>query len=153
MEKVLNKEQLADLVDHCNALWGKECYGENLKIQRRAWWEFLHDLDFVEVKHIINRMALSRTYQPRIGEIRVEAFKISYPSAMEAWMELQNNRAAVNNGADGATMAPMTVKTVRKLGPQAMGLQTNSDRDKFIDLYERTVTQEIESLCHTVPIG
>lgn len=149
----MTKDELIDIVDHANSVWGRDVYAEQLKLQRRAWFEFLHDLDFTEVKQIINRMALSRTYQPRIGEIRVEAFKISYPSAMEAWMELQNNRAAVNNGADGAAMAPMTVKTVRKLGSQAMGLQTNSDRDKFIDLYERTVTQEIESLCHTVPIG
>lgn len=149
----MTKDELIDIVDHANSVWGRDVYAEQLKLQRRAWWEFLHDLDFAEVKQVINKLALSRTYQPRIGEIRVETFKVSHPSGMEAWMEWQNNRTAANNGADGAVMSPATVKTVKKLGAQAMGLQTNSDRDKFIDLYERTVLEEIESLCHTVPTG
>jgi hypothetical protein len=144
----MDKLETSTVVDHANACWNKNPYNEDLKIQKRAWHALLQDLAFEDVMRVINRMAITSAYPPRPGEVRREVIMGKLPLAMAAWSELQAWRDAVNKGGETPELSEFTKAAIVSIGSQvALGLQTNGDRDRFFEAFERVIQETIEARC------
>lgn len=149
----MNKQELVEVVDHANTSWGQYPFKEDLQKQRKAWWRYLHDLDYGAVMATIDSYAVAGTqFLPRPGEIRQRTMVGRIPTALEAWAELQSAREAVYGGRLATPLSPMTQTVVKRLGEQAKGMHTNGDRDKFEQTYTSVVQEWLETECALTPI-
>lgn len=148
----MNRTQSDDLVDRVYVVWRIESTIQDRKKAKEVWWEFIHDLDFDAVRKVLNGKALIGGYPPRPGEVRVEAKIGRLPLASDAWDELQRNREKVNSGGMADHMSPLAAATVNRLRSQAGGLNTNADRNLFVQTFTRVLEEFIAEECQLTPL-
>lgn len=143
----MTDDEIIKVVEHLNACWNTK--PDDIKAQRRAWKVFIHDLNFGNVMETINRLALTATYQPRPGEIRRLMLAPSFLTGIEAWAQLQSVRKASQSGITPQQLDTAVKDTIRRIGDIALGLQSNGDRDMFINAYNTTIEELIQESCQT----
>ena len=143
----MTDDEIRALVAHANSTYGKAPLPNEASQMRHSWKRFLHDLDGAVVRETFDALALTETYMPRPGELRVKVLLGDLPSGLEAWAALQRAREGIASGGEYPAMDPFVAEFVRSLGDTAMGLHTNGDRSMFLAAYERYTAKHLQSRC------
>lgn len=144
-------EELLKLVDLACGLWNLDATKQRKTEMREAWKLMLHDLDFAACRKALTDLAVIETFMPRAGQIRrtVLAPKEPFPTPLEAWLQFQSLLKSVTSGTYNTEPVHSAVQeTVKRLNG-GYGLYTNGDREAFIDVYKKVIS-EIESRLYAV---
>ena len=146
--------ELITLVDRALASWNVEPSKARLQTVYDAWMHLLHDLNAVDCQRELSLLAVEGSpFLPRPGELRRRVLKeqLNAPAPLEAWMQFQAMLKAVTSGTHNLVeLHPCVISTVRKIGG-GYGLHTNGDRDMFVGVYTKVVS-EFESGVLAVPV-
>lgn len=154
----MTKEELVRLVDQVYASYRAELpvVEEDVQILLNAWYDLLHDLEYTDVRRVFLRLAVTREFMPRPGELRratidsttkIPPFDDPYV-AWGKWMTLTHE---VNSGMPPSVeVSEALSKTVQALGQASYNMHTNSDREVFCKTYTRIVA-ELEQDKYAVP--
>lgn len=154
----MTKEELVELVDQAYATYRLEMPtgDDEVKALLNAWYELLHDLDIEDTKRAFRKLAVTREFMPRPGELRRTtidaATKIApFDDAIVAWGKWLTLSQEVNSGMPPSIeVSEALSKTIQALGQTAYSLHTNSDRSVFVTMYEK-VAAELEADKYAVP--
>jgi len=154
----MTKIELIELVHQAYATFRIDLPETDEKVTAlyNAWYEILWDLEYAETKKAFVSLAITSTFMPRPGELRRATInrriKITQSDnpyvSWGKWMTLSRE---VNSGMPPSVeVTPALAKTIEQLGETAYGMHTNGDREVFVQVYERVVT-ELESQLYAVP--
>lgn len=154
----MTKEELVELVDQAYATYRLDMPtgDDEVKAVLNAWYELLHDLDLQDTKRAFRKLAVTKEFMPRPGELRRAtidaATKIApFDDALVAWGKWLTLSQEVNSGMPPSIeVSEALSKTIHALGQAAYSLHTNSDRSVFITMYEK-VAAELEADKYAVP--
>lgn len=144
-------EELLKLVDLACGLWNLDATKQRKTEMREAWKVMLHDLDYVACRKALADLAVIETFMPKPGQIRrtVLAPPDPFPSPLEAWVQFQSLLKSVTSGTYNTEPIHLAVQeTVKRLNG-GYGLYTNGDREAFVDVYKKVVS-EIETRLYAV---
>lgn len=145
----MTKNELCEVVDRVYASWGQQI---NLKDQKHvydAWWRVLFDLSKDVVDVVLDEVVIENGYMPRPGQVRRRAVDYERAdgggvlSGGEAWQQFRRAAEAAHSGSQQSNnvLHPLVAQTVRVLGGvSAYNLHTNGDREMFLDVYGRVVS-------------
>lgn len=154
----MNKVEVIQLVEQAYATFRLDL-PENDEKQTavyNAWYELLWDLDYEETKKVFVNMAITSTFLPRPGELRRATIntqnKVSqFDNPYVAWGKWITLSREVSSGMPPSIeVSDALSKTIEQLGETAYGMHTNGDRDVFVQVYERVVT-ELEAQLYALP--
>lgn len=156
----MNKTEAISLVEQAYATFRLDLpeNDERLTAVYMAWYELLWDLEYEETKKAFIKMAVTSTFLPRPGELRRATINgrnkmppLDNPYvAWGKWITL--SREVSSGMPPSIEVSPALSKTIEQLGETAYGMHTNGDRDVFVQVYERVVT-EMEAELYAVPDG
>ena len=143
----MTKDELANLVDLVYAGYNVPLPTVDKKKVRRAWYDILHDLDYIDAYDAYLDLATFSAFMPRPGDIRratIDA-QTKIPKHLEpysAWGIFLGMQKDAHNGVGTKVPLPEAVqKTLERLGPSAAGMHTNGDRDVFVAVYKQVVSE------------
>lgn len=142
----MTKSELVAIVDRIYASWNQSVPAANSKTVYEAWWRILNDLTVVDVDMAVDVLVLREGYMPRPGAVRRQALLGSIedqpPAPLEAWLILREMAETVHNGIYAQTGVHECVsKAIGRLGGvAALSLHTNGDREAFVQIYSKIVT-------------
>lgn len=141
----MDKNECKELVELLSVTWDKPLDAASITARAKGYWEYIQDLDFYEVKETVTNLGIvGRRWMPRPGELRLEVLAKTRgetlpPEPEEAWTMLQAISQKIYNGTnDYLKPHPVLAETIRRLGQGATRLTTNSDRNMFTTIYEKT---------------
>lgn len=141
----MTKTEIIGIVDRAIATWGKTVTGPERKALYDAWFRLLDDLDADRVHAALDQLAVDTPqWMPTVGTVRRTAIDHADPdpppSAAAAWEQFRTLTVAANTGTyQPVQLHPVVAATFAKLGPGAIGKDTNGDRDRFIATYEQAL--------------
>lgn len=141
----MDKNECKNVVELLSVTWDKSLDSVSLTARAKGYWEYIQDLNYDDVKAVIKELGLSgRKWLPKPGELRIMVLAKANdeelpPEPEEAWTILQGISHKIYSGTyDYMKPHPVLAETIKRLGHNATGLTTNSDRAMFISLYEKT---------------
>lgn len=145
----MTKEELVELVDQVYASYRMEqpTKDEEVKALLNAWYELLHDLELQDVKRAFRKLAVTREFMPRPGELRRATIDTTtkippFDDAVIAWGKWITLSQEVNSGMPPSIeVSEPLAKTIQSLGQSAYNMHTNSDRSVFCQMYDKIVAQ------------
>ena len=154
----MTKEELVELVDQVYATYRAELPNKegDLTTTLNAWYELLHDLDLQDAKRAFRKMAVTREFMPRPGEIRKVTIDTTtkvppFDDPIIAWGKWITLSQEVNSGRPPSIeVSDALAATIHAMGQSAYNLHTNSDRAVFSQAYEKVVA-ELEQDKYAVP--
>jgi hypothetical protein len=154
----MTKEELVELVDQVYATYRAELPNKDgdLTTTLNAWYELLHDLDLQDAKRAFRKMAVTREFMPRPGEIRKVTIDTTtkvppFDDPIIAWGKWITLSQEVNSGMPPSIeVSAALAGTIKAMGQSAYNLHTNSDRAVFSQAYEKVVA-ELEQDKYAVP--
>lgn len=147
----MNKQECLQIVELLSVTWDKPLDTQTLTIRTKGYWEYIQDLPYEQTKQTIKKLGLTHKYAPKPGELRIATLAAQHnetppPDPEEAWATLQHISQQIYNGTSNYTKPhPALAETIKKLGGQATTLHTNSDRQMFINIYQKTIEEHIHT--------
>lgn len=143
----LTKSELVAIVDRIYASWNQSVSASNSKTVYEAWWRILNDLTVVDVDKAVDVLILRDGFMPRPGAVRrlvlLGGVDNAPPAPLEAWLLLREMAEEAHNGRYSPGKAhDCVLDAIQKLGGvAAFALHTNSDRENFVQIYSKIVTE------------
>jgi hypothetical protein len=145
-------------VDQVFATYNSQLPKESDKLRTlyTAWYELLHDLEYLETKAAFLQLAINAAFMPRPGDIRRATINRRTKSSpfeepLVAWGKWMTVTREVNSGTQASVQISDALKaTIHELGDVAYGMHTNSDREAFCRTYERIVG-EMDAQRYQIP--
>lgn len=138
------EDWVAALVDRAFATWNVDPSRPRRHATWEAWRAVLKDLSPAECEDALTVLAVrGLEWMPRPADVRrlVLADKLSAPSALVAWGQVQMlNRATANGTVPDVLPHDCVLAAMRKISG-VQGLHTNGDRDAFCVVYEQVVAE------------
>lgn len=148
----LTKSELVGIVDRVYASWNQLVPASNSKTIYEAWWRVLEDLTVEDVNQAVDVLVLREGYMPRPGLVRRQvvlgASDEMPPAPLEAWLKLRAMAEEAHNGRYSPVNAHQCVlEAISRLGGvAAFSLHTNGDRESFVQIYSKIVTDWEDAL-------
>lgn len=154
----MTKEELVELVDQVYASYrvDQPVGDADIKILLNAWYDLLHDLELADVRRAFLRLAVTRDFMPRPGELRRVTIDMTtkippFDDPYVAWGKWITLTQEVNSGRPPSIeVSEALSKTVQALGQASYNMHTNSDREVFCKTYSKVVS-ELEESKYSVP--
>lgn len=154
----MTKDELVILVDQVYASYRMDLpvVDEDIQTLLNAWYELLHDLEFNDVRRVFLRLAVTKEFMPRPGELRRAVIDTTtkippFDDPYVAWGKWITLTQEVNSGMPPSVeVSEALSKTVQALGQPSYSMHTNSDREVFCKTYIRIVA-ELEQDKYAVP--
>lgn len=142
----MTKNELVAIVDRIYASWNQSVPAASSKTVYEAWWRILGDLTVVDVDGAIDALVARDSYMPRPGTVRrmvlLSRVAEQPPAPLEAWLLLRDMAESVHNGiyVHAGIHECLTEALNRLGGVSALSLHTNGDREAFVQIYSKIVT-------------
>ena len=141
----MDKQECKQIVELLSVTWDMALDNATLTLRVKGYWEYIQDLPYEATKQTIKRLGMaSQRWAPKPGMLRIQTLsdmsgEALPPEPEEAWTILQAIGQKIYSGVyNWQKPHPVVSDTIKRLGNNAVGLVTNSDRAMFMELYSKT---------------
>lgn len=142
----MNRKELVKVVDLVCAAWNLDQSPAVFSRTVRAWWRYLHDLDYGDVINVVDRLAVTTQWAPKVGEVRRMVLDTvsptGWPTPGEAWAQAQERVRSLEAGTEWVELHPLVAEAMRHAGIDGRG---RLDQRAFDQSYTEVLRQQQES--------
>jgi hypothetical protein len=142
----VNRKELVKVVDLVTAAWNMDTDSAAFARTVRAWWRYLHDLEYSDVINVVDRLVVTSPWPPKVGELRRKVLDLvsptDWPTAGEAWAQAQERIRSLEQGTEWVELHPFVGEAMRHAGLDGRG---RADQRQFTDAYDKVVASAQES--------
>ena len=143
----MEKDELASIVKKVSINWDAATGGPPFKERCSLWWKFLSDLSREDVDVAVDQIiVLDQPRMPRVGQVRRLSIDLCLedpiPDRPQAWAQFRSAIEGSEAGVGFDKPHELVGKTMRTFPNNGASLRTNSDRELFLQAYDKMVTGE-----------
>lgn len=142
----MTRKELVKIVDLVTAAWNLDRGKDEFARTVRAWWRYLHDLDYGDVLNVVDRLVVTSQWPPKVGDVRRRTLDTTdptdWPTPGEAWAQAQERIRSLEQGTEWVELHPHVAEAMRAAGLDGKG---RADQRQFTEAYERVTAGAQES--------
>lgn len=142
----MNRKELVKVVDLVTAAWNLDHGKDEFARTVRAWWRYLHDLEYGDVLNVVDRLVVTTPWPPKVGEVRRKVVDVTdpadWPAPGEAWAQTQERVRSLEQGTEWVDVHPYVAEAMRDAGIDGRG---RADQRQFEQAYEQVTREAQES--------
>lgn len=142
----MTRKELVKVVDLVTAAWNMDQAPADFARTVRAWWRYLHDLEYGDVVAVVDRLVVTTPWPPKVGEVRRKTLDTvaptDWPTAGEAWAQVQERIRSLEQGTEWVELHPLAAEAMRRAGLDGRG---RADQSRYAAEYGEVVREAQES--------
>lgn len=142
----MTRKELVKIVDLVTAAWNLDHDPTQFTRTVRAWWRYLHDLDYGDTLNIVDRFVVTSPWPPKVGELRRKVLDTidptDWPSSGEAWAQTQERLRSIEQGTEWVDIHPHVAAAMRTAGLDGRG---RADQRAFTAAYDQIIQHATET--------
>lgn len=132
----MTRKELIKVVDLITAAWNLDHGPDGFARTVRAWWRYLHDLEYGDTLNVIDRLVVTTQWPPKVGEVRRMVLDSTtptdWPTPGEAWAQTQERLRSLESGTEWTELHPHVAEAMRRAGLDGRG---RADQRTFDQTY------------------
>lgn len=142
----MTRKELVKVVDLVVAAWNLDQGPTEFARTVRAWWRYLHDLEYGDVLNTVDRLVVTSQWPPKVGEVRRRTLDAvdptDWPAPGEAWAQVQERIRSLEQGTEWVELHPLAADAMRRAGLDGRG---RADQKAFTTAYDEVTNTAAES--------
>lgn len=142
----MTRKELVKIVDLVVAAWNLDHGPTEFSRTVKAWWRYLHDLEYGDVLNVVDRLVVTSPWAPKVGEVRRKTLDTvaptDWPTPGAAWAQAQERVRSLEQGTEWTELHPLVAEGMRRAGLDGRG---RADQKTFDRAYDEIVAEAQES--------